>query len=175
MNKDFRATNPDRNRDARAVEGARHRLAHPVQARRGHPHEDDADGFTHDDGVKKAATGGIAPFDPKTHLNFWVCALTGGLLGYAQFPGGPAATDGVVINYQAFGTNGHGAGAVQQGPHGDPRSRTLSQPAPHLGRHAGLQRLRHGGRHAQLRRPELRHADLSRSSPATTARTATCS
>ena len=36
----------------------------------------------------------------------WVCPLTGGLLGYAQFPGGPAATDGVVINYRAFGTNG---------------------------------------------------------------------
>jgi hypothetical protein len=35
-----------------------------------------------------------------------VCALTGGLLGYAQFPGGPLATDGVVINFQAFGTSG---------------------------------------------------------------------
>ena len=63
-------------------------------------------GFTFDDAVKKISTGGIPPFSPKTHLNLWVCALTGGLLGYAQFPGGPAATDGVVINYLAFGTNG---------------------------------------------------------------------
>jgi hypothetical protein len=63
-------------------------------------------GFTHDDAVKKASTGGIAPFKPKTHLNIWVCALGGGLLGYAQFPGGPQATDGVVINFQAFGTSG---------------------------------------------------------------------
>jgi len=62
--------------------------------------------FTHDDKVKKASTGGIAPITPKTHLNLWVCALSGGLLGYAQFPGGPVATDGVVINYQAFGTTG---------------------------------------------------------------------
>ena len=62
--------------------------------------------FTHDDKVKKASTGGIAPTTPKTHLNLWVCALSGGLLGYAQFPGGPVATDGVVINYQAFGTTG---------------------------------------------------------------------
>jgi hypothetical protein len=35
-----------------------------------------------------------------------VCALGGGLLGYAQFPGGPKSTDGVVINYRAFGTMG---------------------------------------------------------------------
>jgi pregnancy-associated plasma protein-A len=27
-------------------------------------------------------------------------------LGYAQFPGGPKSTDGVVINYRAFGTMG---------------------------------------------------------------------
>ena len=32
--------------------------------------------------------------------------MTGGLLGYAQFPGGPVATDGVVINYLSFGTMG---------------------------------------------------------------------
>jgi len=63
-------------------------------------------GFTHDDQVKKPSTGGIAPFQPNTHLNLWVSALTGGLLGYAQFPGGPSATDGVVINYQSFGTIG---------------------------------------------------------------------
>ncbi len=63
-------------------------------------------GFSHDDGVKKAAGGGIAPITPKTHMNMWVCALGGGLLGYAQFPGGPAETDGVVINVQAFGTQG---------------------------------------------------------------------
>ena len=62
--------------------------------------------FTVDDGVKRAASGGRAPITPRSHLNIWVCPLSGGLLGYAQFPGGPAATDGVVINYQAFGTRG---------------------------------------------------------------------
>ena len=62
--------------------------------------------FASDNGVKKAATGGIPPYQPKTHLNLWVCALSGGLLGYAQFPGGPVSTDGVVINYRAFGTIG---------------------------------------------------------------------
>ena len=62
--------------------------------------------FTVDDGVKRGASGGKSPINPRSHLNIWVCPLSGGLLGYAQFPGGPAATDGVVINYQAFGTRG---------------------------------------------------------------------
>jgi hypothetical protein len=62
--------------------------------------------FTYDDAVKRPSTGGIAPADPAKKLNLWVCSLGGGLLGYAQFPGGPAATDGVVINYKAFGTSG---------------------------------------------------------------------
>jgi Pregnancy-associated plasma protein-A len=62
--------------------------------------------FGQDDGVKKTATGGIPPFNPAKYLNLWACALGGSLLGYAQFPGGPAASDGVVINYRAFGTMG---------------------------------------------------------------------
>ena len=39
-------------------------------------------------------------------MNLWVCKLGGGLLGYAQFPGGKAATDGVVITFTGFGTIG---------------------------------------------------------------------
>jgi hypothetical protein len=62
--------------------------------------------FTADDAVKRPSKGGVAPKDPAKNLNLWVCALGGGLLGYAQFPLGPAATDGVVINYRAFGTIG---------------------------------------------------------------------
>ena len=62
--------------------------------------------FPTDDSVKRASGGGTPPLDPATHLNLWVCALAGGVLGYAQFPGGPAATDGVVIDYRAFGTRG---------------------------------------------------------------------
>jgi hypothetical protein len=41
-----------------------------------------------------------------SYLNLWVCTLQGDLLGYAQFPGGAASTDGVVINNTAFGSNG---------------------------------------------------------------------
>lgn len=62
--------------------------------------------FPTDDSVKRASSGGVAPFEPKTHLNVWVCPLSGGVLGYAQFPAGPLATDGVVVDYRAFGTKG---------------------------------------------------------------------
>ena len=65
--------------------------------------------FTTNDGVKKASGGGIAPTNPSTKLNMWSCNLSNGVLGYAQFPGGNAATDGVVILYSAFGVTTTGA------------------------------------------------------------------
>ena len=49
---------------------------------------------------------GLTPWDPSSYLNIWVCNLSGGLLGYAQFPGGPSSTDGVVCDYAYFGTIG---------------------------------------------------------------------
>lgn len=61
--------------------------------------------FGFNDSVKFAAQGGADSIEPERILNVWVCNLAG-LLGYAQFPGGIPQTDGVVINYQAFGTNG---------------------------------------------------------------------
>ncbi|MFF4223999.1 zinc metalloprotease [Streptomyces sp. L500] len=62
--------------------------------------------FSTDDAVKSTATGGQDPWPTDRYLNLWSCELGGGLLGYAQFPGGPAATDGVVILHSAFGTSG---------------------------------------------------------------------
>jgi Pregnancy-associated plasma protein-A/Repeat of unknown function (DUF346) len=62
--------------------------------------------FGADDKVKAASTGGSDPWPTDKYLNLWVCNLGGGLLGYAQFPGGPAATDGVVVTYTGFGTTG---------------------------------------------------------------------
>lgn len=40
------------------------------------------------------------------HLTIWVANIGGGILGYAQFPGGSASTDGIVISPQYFGTTG---------------------------------------------------------------------
>ncbi len=57
------------------------------------------------DAMKKSPKG-IAPTSPTTKLNMWCCNLGGGILGYAQFPGGSSATDGVVIDDNAFGSTG---------------------------------------------------------------------
>jgi hypothetical protein len=62
--------------------------------------------FSYNDAVKAAKSGGIDPWPARRYLNIWVCNLGGGLLGYAQFPGGPGATDGVVILNTAFGDTG---------------------------------------------------------------------
>lgn len=60
-----------------------------------------------DDKVKSSTTGGSTAWNTSKYLNIWVCNLGGGLLGYAQFPGGPASTDGVVMLYTAFGRVGN--------------------------------------------------------------------
>lgn len=59
--------------------------------------------FSSDDGVKYNSSGGDAAWPSGSYLNIWVCNLGGGLLGYAQFPGGPVSSDGIVINYNSFG------------------------------------------------------------------------
>ncbi|WP_051326387.1 zinc metalloprotease [Glycomyces tenuis] len=62
--------------------------------------------FDADDTVKHAASGGADAWPADRYLNIWVCPLGGGLLGYAQFPGGAPETDGVVVNHRGFGTTG---------------------------------------------------------------------
>jgi len=56
--------------------------------------------------VKFTAQGGHDAWDRDRYLNLWVCNLGSDLLGYATFPGGSAAVDGVVIGYQFFGSVG---------------------------------------------------------------------
>ncbi|GEM51712.1 zinc metalloprotease [Empedobacter brevis NBRC 14943 = ATCC 43319] len=56
------------------------------------------------DAMKKST--GILPTSPTTKLNLWVCTIGSGILGYAQFPGGSSATDGVVIDSRYFGNTG---------------------------------------------------------------------
>ena len=106
LNRDYAATNTDKSKVPLVWKGLvtdsrlRFKLAKVTRTRTTKA------SFDTDDSVKRASSGGIAPFSPATHLNLWVCVLSGGVLGYAQFPGGPAATDGVVIDYRAFGTRG---------------------------------------------------------------------
>ncbi|TDE45000.1 zinc metalloprotease [Flavobacterium rhamnosiphilum] len=63
----------------------------------------------------KSGTKGIAPTTPTTVLNMWSCNMGGGILGYAQFPGGSSATDGVVIDNNAFGRTGTVSGVYNLG------------------------------------------------------------
>ncbi|ULC59951.1 zinc metalloprotease [Flaviramulus sp. BrNp1-15] len=58
-------------------------------------------------GTSNAVKSAYPPVSPETHLNIWVCNIGGGILGYAQFPGGSLATDGVVCSPQFFGTTGY--------------------------------------------------------------------
>jgi pregnancy-associated plasma protein-A len=75
-----------------------------------------ANSFSDDESVKAASSGGADAWPRDDYLNIWVCELnTNGLLGYAQFPGGPAATDGVVILHTAFGTTGTAAAPFNLG------------------------------------------------------------
>jgi len=76
--------------------------------------------FSSDDRIKSSATGGVDAWPTNRYLNLWVAPrlvdpVVGALLGYAQFPGGPAATDGVVIVHTGFGTTGTAAAPFNLG------------------------------------------------------------
>ncbi|GAB5079137.1 zinc metalloprotease [Arthrobacter sp. AD-310] len=122
LNEDFRAGNPDVSRvppvwaDRVADCNIEFRLA--VQD----PDGNATDGitrtatttpfFTTDlDDVKSSSTGGADPWPSDEYLNVWVCSeikdtIGRVILGYAQFPGGPPSTDGVVIANFCFGKGG---------------------------------------------------------------------
>ncbi|SFS40652.1 Pregnancy-associated plasma protein-A [Zhouia amylolytica] len=67
------------------------------------------------DAMKDASQGGSDAVDPSNYLNIWVCNIGGGILGYAQFPGGNASTDGVVISPQYFGDQGYVSAPFDKG------------------------------------------------------------
>lgn len=58
------------------------------------------------DAMKSSKKGGIDATSPTTKLNFWVCTIGGGILGYAQFPGGNPSTDGIVCDSKYTGDTG---------------------------------------------------------------------
>jgi hypothetical protein len=124
LNKDFRATNSDRTRVPKPFKGLLSDTRIQFKLHKVTRTKTQVVSFAPDDGVKKVSRGGVAAVSPGKYLNIWVCALSGGLLGYAQFPGGPVATDGVVINYRAFGSKG-----TAQAPFN--RGRTLTHEIGH--------------------------------------------
>jgi hypothetical protein len=83
--------------------------------------------WSSNDAVKNAKRGGSTAWPASSYLNLWVCNLGQGLLGYAQFPGGTASTDGVVVLYSSLPGGNPGP------PPPPPRGGPLAEPAPHLG------------------------------------------
>lgn len=71
--------------------------------------------FSDNDAMKYNSSGGKDAWPASKYLNLWVCDLGTQLLGYAQFPGGPAATDGVVVHYKYFGTIGTATAPFNKG------------------------------------------------------------
>jgi hypothetical protein len=72
------------------------------------------------DDAKSNSTGGDAAWDATQYLNLWVVpditsGGSSGILGYAQFPGGAVATDGVVIGYKYFGNTGTAVAPFNKG------------------------------------------------------------
>jgi hypothetical protein len=63
------------------------------------------------DNVKHTVMGGLDAWPDTSYLNIWVCDLGPGFPAYTQFPGGPDATDGIVLNYRYVGR-----GAPAQAP-----------------------------------------------------------
>ncbi|MBK0404019.1 T9SS type A sorting domain-containing protein [Adhaeribacter sp. BT258] len=64
--------------------------------------------FSGNNAIKFTSQGGKDAWNTSQYLNFWIAPnlVDRGvqLLGYGQFPGGPASTDGVVMAYGAFGS-----------------------------------------------------------------------
>lgn len=71
--------------------------------------------FGIDDGIKFSSMGGDDAWDRDKYLNIWVGNLENSVLGYSSVVGGPAANDGVVILYSAFGEGGSAAAPFNLG------------------------------------------------------------
>ncbi|MFN5323608.1 MAG: M43 family zinc metalloprotease [Bacteroidota bacterium] len=82
--------------------------------------------FSTNNAIKYDAQGGSTAWPSNQYLNIWVGNLGSGLLGYAQFPGGSSATDGVVLLNGSVG----GPGALGTTPSYN-RGRTATHEVGH--------------------------------------------
>jgi hypothetical protein len=125
LNLDFRATNPDTAKVPDAWKGLVADAKIKFQLATKDPDgkrttgivrvQTERSSFGAGDAVKRSRAGGSDAWPSDRYLNLWVCTLGNQLLGYAQFPGGPKATDGVVVLNTAFGTEGTAAAPFNKG------------------------------------------------------------
>ncbi|RSK39696.1 M43 family zinc metalloprotease [Mangrovimonas spongiae] len=83
-------------------------------------------------------------WDPSSYMNMWSSKYVGdlnGILGYAQFPGGPGNTDGVSSSYNYFGSSDYDDGTFQLSPPFD-KGRTMTH---EVGHYLGLYHTFQGG------------------------------
>jgi len=74
-----------------------------------------ASSFSLNDNIKYTARGGDDAWDRDRYLNIWVGNLGDGNLGYSSVVGCTKETDGVVVQYTAFGTRGTAAAPFNLG------------------------------------------------------------
>ncbi len=106
LNKDFTATNPDFSNTPSEFAGVAANVGITFELVKINRKSTTKTSWGTRDAMKKTKQGGLDPTSPSNTLNLWACTIGGGILGYAQFPGGSAATDGVVIDSKYFGLTG---------------------------------------------------------------------
>ncbi|UQD57279.1 zinc metalloprotease [Flavobacterium sp. K5-23] len=114
LNEDFNATNSDYNSVPALFSGVKANIGITFVLQNIVRKSTKTVSFSTNNAMKTASKG-IAPTSPTTVLNMWSCNMGGGILGYAQFPGGAAATDGVVMDNNAFGRTGTVSGVYNLG------------------------------------------------------------
>jgi hypothetical protein len=103
LNKDYTATNPDFSSTPAEFAGVAANIGITFELVKINRKSTTKTSWGTRDTMKKTKQGGLDPTSPSTNLNLWACTIGGGILGYAQFPGGSLATDGVVIDSNYFG------------------------------------------------------------------------
>ena len=106
LNQDFNATNPDFSSVPALFSGVAANIGITFVLEKINRKKTTKTSWGTRDTMKKTKQGGLDPTSPTTKLNLWACTIGGGILGYAQFPGGSSATDGVVIDSKYFGLSG---------------------------------------------------------------------
>ena len=116
LNRDFRRTNPDTVNTLAAFKNLGADVEVEFCMAKRDPSGNYTDGitrtqttktsFTLNNNVKYTAQGGKDAWPTDQYLNIWVCNISANILGYAQFPGGNVATDGIVVDYEYFGASG---------------------------------------------------------------------
>jgi hypothetical protein len=106
LNKDFNGTNSDFNQVPSAFSGVKANVGITFVLDQVNRKSTKKSSWGTRDAMKNGKRGGLDAVSPDSKLNLWVCTIGGGILGYAQFPGGNSSTDGVVIDSKYLGTTG---------------------------------------------------------------------